>query len=259
MNAKIIVGMLSALSLTPALAAENYTGDAYAQDGGELLYHESHFLFDADGMHQRVVLYLCPDGKAFGRKIIRDDGDPQAPDFDMFDARTKYHEGVRVKDGKREVYVQRGGDQAEKVDPLQVPADGVIDAGFDVYVRKHWDDLAQGKTLQLPFLVPSKRAFYNFKLTSVAEASTPQKLVVRLSLGAWYAFLAPSIDVAYDRTTHRLLQFTGLSNIRDTDLKNYTVRIEFPKPSHEITQADVDSAKNLALVDSCKATAPATK
>ena len=257
MNVKIIVGLLAALSMTAARAAENYTGDAYAQDGGQLLYHESHFLFDADGMHQRVVLYQCPDGAAFGRKLIRDDGDPQAPDFAMLDARTDYREGVRRKDGKREVYVQRGDDQAEKSDALVVPADGVIDAGFDVYVRNHWDELAAGKTLQLPFLVPSKRAFYNFKLASVAGASTPQKLAVRLSLGAWYAFLAPSIDVVYDRTTHRLLQFVGLSNIRDTDLKNYSVRIEFPQPPHSVSQTDVDNAKALKLVHSCKATATA--
>ncbi|HET8941090.1 MAG TPA: hypothetical protein VFN13_03800 [Rudaea sp.] len=259
MNVKIIAAVFAALGMTTAIAAENYTGDAYAKDGGQLLYHESHFLFDADGMHQRVVLYLCPDGEAFGRKIIRDDGDPQAPDFAMLDARTDYREGVRRKDEQREVYVQRGSDQAEKSEAISVPADGVIDAGFDVYVRNHWDELAQGKTLQLPFLVPSKRAFYNFKLASVAAASTPQKLAVRLSLGAWYAFLAPSIDVVYDRATHRLLQFTGLSNIRDTDLKNYTVRIEFPQPAHSITQADVDNAKALKLAHSCKADAPTQK
>ena len=257
MNVKIIVGLFAALGMSTALAAENYTGDAYAQDGDQLLYHESHFLFDADGMHRRVVLYLCPDGAAFGRKIIRDDGDPQAPDFSMVDARTDYREGVREKNGKREIYVQRGADQAVKTEKLDLAADGVIDAGFDVYVRTHWNDLVKGKTLQLPFLVPSKREFYNFKLASVDDASTPQKLAVRLSLGAWYAFLAPSIDVVYDRTTRRLLKFTGLSNIRDANLKNYTVRIEFPKPPHSVTQADVDNAKTRALTHSCKAPASA--
>ncbi|MGA9333193.1 MAG: hypothetical protein WBV39_02830 [Rudaea sp.] len=259
MNPKIIVGLIGALGFAPAMAAQNYSGDAYAKDGGQLLYRESHFLFNADGAHQRVVLYECPDGKPFGRKLIRDDGDPQAPDFAMRDARTDYREGVKRDAGAREVYVQRGDDQAQKSEVLKVPDDGVIDAGFDVYVRKHWNELAQGKTLQLPFLVPSKREFYNFKLASVPDASTPKRLAVRLSLGAWYAFLAPSIDVAYDRATHRLLQFTGLSNIRDTDLKNYNVRIEFPKPPHDVTQADVDNAKNLALVATCKASAPAPK
>lgn len=256
---KIIVVLGAMLSLTAASAAENYRGDAYALEDGRLLYRESHYLFDADGMQQRVVLYLCPDGRAFGRKTIRDEGDPQAPDFAMFDARTNYREGVRHKDGKREDYVQRGADQGEKSEPLQVSADGVIDAGFDVYVRKHWNELVQGKTLQLPFLVPSRGVFYTFKLASVADASTPQKLAVRLSLGAWYAFLAPSIDVVYDRTTRRLLQFTGLSNIRDVHLKNYNVRIEFPQASHPVTQAEIEAAKTRVLTATCDATAATTK
>jgi hypothetical protein len=77
-----------------------------------------------------AVNALCctnaPTARAFARKRSRDDGDAQAPDFDLVDARVGYREGVRRNGAQREVYVQRSAMQAEQADPLQLPADGVI-------------------------------------------------------------------------------------------------------------------------------------
>lgn len=224
-----------------------YTGDAYALDGNALAYREAHYLMD----DEHLVVYSCADGRPFARKTIRELGDAQAPDFDMRDARWGYREGVRGRGGSREVYVQRSPELAEKSAPLALPADGVIDAGFDAYVHRHWDALARGNTLRFKFLVPSKRTFYAFDLSRVDSASTATQLTLRLALGAWYAFLAPHIDVTYDRTTQRLLRFTGMSNIRDEKLKNLDVRIEFARAPVPASDTQVAAARNAALVASC--------
>ena len=258
MTSKIIAMLLTGLVLGSASAAQHYNGDAYDLDSGRLLYHESHFLFEDNGVHERLVLYRCPDGRAFARKIVRDDGHAQAPDFDMRDARTGYREGVRRQNGKRVVYVQRGADHALKSAPLDLPPDGVIDAGFDVYVHRHWDALSRGETLRFSFLVPSKRKFYTFKLKRLDSDSTAGILALRLSLGAWYAFLAPHIDVRYQRKTRRLLHFAGLSNVRDTHLENYGVRLTFPTPARAIPQSAVDAAEQTALVPVCASSVSAT-
>jgi hypothetical protein len=248
-GAVLLLALFAVAPGTPA--AETWTGDAYDLGSGALRYRESHYLSANDGAQHRVVLYSCPDGRPFARKQIRDDGDPQAPDFDMLDARLGYREGVRRNSGKRDVYVQRTPDLSEKTEPLNLPNDGVIDAGFDAYVHKHWDALARGGSLSLPFLVPSKRMFYTFKLAKVENASNAATLSLRLSLGAWYAFLAPHIDVTYDRNTQRLLRFEGMSNIRDEALKNYNVRIEFPKAPATLTADQLAAALAVPLVTVC--------
>lgn len=252
MNVKSIVALALSLVCTTAQGAESYTGNAFLLDGGALVYRETHYLFDGE----HLVVYACPDGSAFARKSVHIGADPQAPDFSLFDARLGYREGVRGRDGARTIYVQRGPDQAEKSAPLDLPPDGVIDAGFDAYVRRHWDALVRGDTLRFAFLVPSKRTFYAFDLAKVDSTRNASSVTLRLSLGAWYAFLAPHIDVSYDRATRRLLRFAGMSNMRDANLKNLNVRIEFPHLPMPATAAEIARAQNLPLAHSCVAAAP---
>jgi hypothetical protein len=256
MSAKIIAGALLALSAFAsahvAAAAEIYTGNAYDLDSGILLFREVHYRFAVDNVPQRLVLYRCPDGRVFARKQLHDDGNAQAPDFDLIDMRLNYREGVRQHGDRREVYVQRSADKPEQTAPLMVPPNGVIDDGFDEFVRQHWDALAAGGSLNLPFLVPSRRVFYPFKVQKVENAANPATLTIRLSLGAWYAFLLPHIDVVYDRTSRHLLHYEGLSNIRDSAGKSYKVRIEFataaePPP----TPQKIDEAMAAPLTASC--------
>lgn len=248
-STKSIAATLFAFAAVPALAAETWTGDATLADGGAPAYREIHYLFG----DERLVVYTCPDGRAFARKTIHEGSDAQAPDFSMLDARWGYREGVRGNGKTREIFVQRAPDQAQKSAPLDLPPDGVIDAGFDAYVRRHWDALARGDALRFKFLVPSKRTFYAFDLSRVDADSDATRLTLRLALGAWYAFLAPHIDVTYDRSTRRLLRFAGMSNIRDEKLKNLDVRIEFPQAPVAATTEQVAAARNAPLATSCAA------
>ncbi len=248
-NAKSIAAALIALACLPVIAAETWTGTAYLADGGAPAYGEVHYLLG----DERLVVYTCPDGNPFARKTIHEGSDAQAPDFSLRDARWGYREGMRGSGEAREAFVQRAPDQAEKSAPLDLPPDGVVDAGFDAYVRRHWDALAHGDTLSFKFLVPSKRTFYAFNLRRFDASSDAAHLTVRLSLGAWYAFLTPHFDVTYDRHTRRLLRFVGMSNIRDEKLKNLDVRIEFPQAPVAATAQQVANARAEPLAKSCAA------
>jgi hypothetical protein len=247
LDAKSIAAVLLVLVAQPAFAAETWIGDATPTDGGAPPYREIHYLLDGE----RLVVYSCPDGRPFARKTISEGGDAQAPDFSMLDARWGYREGVRGNGKAREIFVQRAPDQPEKSAPLDLPADGVIDAGFDTYARLHWDALARGDSLRFKFLVPSKRTFYAFDLSRVDADSDATHLTLRLALGTWYAFLAPHIDVTYDRHTRRLLRFAGMSNIRDEKLRNLDVHIEFPQAPVAATKEQVDAARSAPLTKSC--------
>jgi hypothetical protein len=233
---------------------ESFSGDAYAIAGGDLLYHETHFQFADDTGTEQLVLYRCPNGQPFARKRSHDDGNAQTPDFDLVDARLGYREGVRRRGDQREVYVQRTAAQPEQADLLRVPPDGVIDSGFDAFAQKHWHELQRGDTVRFNFLVPSRRTFFAFKVSRIANPTAPSgALTFRLSSGSWFSFLLPHIDITYDTATRHLVRYEGLSNIRGANGKNLQVRYEYPKiaVNHDVAPADIAAAIATPLASSC--------
>ncbi|MET0935367.1 MAG: hypothetical protein ABWX83_05225 [Luteibacter sp.] len=228
-----------------APAAERFVGEAYAPDSGKLLYREVHVVDD----NRQVVQYQCPDGKAFARKVLDGGSNVTGPDFTFVDARSGDEEGVRSKGGERIVYTKRGS-AAEVAKPLPAMKGGVIDAGFDAYVRKHWDSLGK-RGESIPFLLPSRFAFYDVRL--VDGRDTGGKRSMTMKLDSWLAFAAPSVTLTYTTADRQLRRFEGMGAIRGANGKRGTVRIEFPPGKREPGVADtvVDAAVAAPLDGRC--------
>lgn len=242
-----------------AAEALRFEGSARDVDSGEVLYHETHYLqFTGDRVDQRLVLYRCPNEEAaFARKSVRYGGAPEQPEFELTDARRGYREGLqRLSDGRVEAFVRHGRDSLEQRAGLGSGSIFVADAGFDEFLKRHWDALQRGDEVRLNFLVPARLGAIAFKIRKHRDERSGDRdaSVIRLSLGAWWGFLAPHIDAAYDRQTRQLLRYQGLSNLRDRDGRNLTVDIEFPPESRRgTTVASVDHARRSRLVDACGA------
>ncbi|SAI69445.1 Uncharacterised protein [Bordetella ansorpii] len=248
--------LLAALSLilTPALshaqglpAAEHYVGIARTDDGREA-YREAHWVTRADGRQSRLVLYLCPDGRPFARKWVRGPLGGSTPDFALEDARDGYLEGARAGT----VYTRDNATAQQESARVSAPADAVIDAGFDDYLRTHWDALSNGGAIH--FLVPGRHAFLPLRIR--AEDGQLDGVPVRrfhLRLDAWYGFAAPKLEVAYRVADRRLLRFTGIGSLRDGNGGSQAVRIDFPDKlrAPAPTRQDIDAAATQPLVSRC--------
>src|SRR5579862_2432120 len=108
--------LLAIATIVPATAhadVQSYEAYAYSSDG-QLLYRESHWLYTGDGVGQHLIVYRCPNGEPFGRKNANDAPGAATPDFEMLDARSGYREGVRTRDGHREVYKQANSRSPEQ-------------------------------------------------------------------------------------------------------------------------------------------------
>lgn len=203
-------------------AGERYIGIARTEDGREA-YREAHWIARAGGRQTRLVLYLCPDGRPFARKEVRGDIGGSAPDFVLDDARDGYREGAR--DGT--VYTRDNATAPQRTARVDLPTDGVIDAGFDDYLRGHWNALSVGGAIR--FLVPSRHAFLPLRIRS--EDGRMDGVPVRrfhLRLDAWYGFAAPTLEATYRAADRRLLRFVGIGSLRDGNGGAQPVRIDFP-------------------------------
>ncbi len=223
----------------PLAAAEREDARALARDDGRLLYREVHYQ-DRDGdADRRVVLYRCPDGTAFARKIVRSHGDATQPDFAFHDARNGYREGVRTRDGAREIFVQRG-EGAPRTATLPAADDAVIDAGFDAAVRTHWAALGDAPQ-RLSFLLPERFAFMPVRVAKVGDVDGMRAL--RMSVDTWFGFAVPPIELRYGLDDRRLREFAGPGTVRDARGRPREVRIVFPaRPTRSVAATEVAAA-----------------
>lgn len=234
-----LAAMTVSVSAFANVPITHYVGTAFDQTGHEL-YTESHWISRNAGETERLILFRCPDGKAFARKRVEDAGHAESPLFELDDSRYGYREGVRIaSNGKREVFVRRGTGQTEQTALLESVPRLVVDAGFDRFIATHWNALAAGKKQRVEFLLPSRLRTYSFMLSPRGADQIDGKPVLRfrLELDAWFGFALPSIDMAYSTDTKAIREYTGVSNIRGSDGKNLNVHIEFPPTT---LSADVD-------------------
>lgn len=234
---------------------DRYEGLAYDLGSGELVYREVHWRYEVQGRPARLVLYRCPNGAAFARKHVWTTRDAVAPNFEFHDARSGYSEGVRGAGAQRDVYWQAERDQPTEQRTLAFSADAVVDAGFDALIRKRWNALQAGESVEAQFLVPSRLEFLD---VSIAKVDTPTDASsntthLRMELDTWYGFAAPQTDLVYRSSDRWLLRFEGIGSIRDEDGHNLEVRIEFPPRLHvlSVDRDELDAAIAMPLAKRC--------
>ncbi|WP_434988930.1 hypothetical protein [Xanthomonas melonis] len=229
-----------------AAAVTRIDADAFDADSGALRYRESHWLLDDGG---RLVLYRCPNGQAFARKQV--DGGGSAPDFSLSDARDGYREGVRRRGEVREMFQQPPG-KPERRTPLPAGEDErVIDAGFDAYLRAHWDALATAPR-RVDFVLPSLQRQLAFRVERIDDVAGQRRF--RIALDTWYGAAVPSLEVRYSIAGKRLLEFRGVGNLRDAQGRYPRVRIVFPDTAPRAgTEAELQQAREQPLTSSCAA------
>lgn len=217
-------------------------GDARSPDRSRLLYRESHLIRqDGDRPLERLVLYRCPDGRAFARKRIDYRNSALAPDFELVDARG-HREGLRRQGDRVLVW---SGDGAPRT--LSRPAAPLVaDAGFDEYLRRHWPAATSGQPQRIAFAVPAYGRSLDFKVRSRPPRDGAGLQRFELRLDGVLGRLAPPIRVEYD-DQRRLRRFVGLTDIRDARGDQVEAEIVFPGPPRRVDGAAWQAASAAPL------------
>jgi hypothetical protein len=242
------------LCFAPAAQASvdyvTYTGIARAPQGEQALYREHHVVQYQNGqLTDRVVLYQCTTGESFARKEVHY-SDLLAPDFRLEDQSNGVVEGVSQAGGRRWVFFKDGFAGTETRAPVPAVGGLVADAGFDEFIRSHWQSLVSGRSEPIRFLVPSLLKEMSFTVRHQGEAviqGVPAE-VFRLNLAGVLGWFLSGIDVYYSKERRVLLRYQGLSNLRDNHGRNFATAINFPvdrdKPA---TEADMRAALSVPL------------
>jgi hypothetical protein len=225
----------------------HYSGTAYSLDNDQILYREDHTLTMKDGQPiERTTLYYDADNQLFAEKNNRyrsqfnnsdsnnsdssntGSDNSATPDFMLTDDRYGYSESME-QDGKRwRVEYKEPEESGNKIlsKPDYTP---VIDAGFDEFVRAHWNDLMEGDTVNFSFAVPSRLEWIDFRLIPLAQKDGTLTVEMRLK-SRWIAWLLDPVFLTYDIKSKRLLTYRGLTNIRTMNGDGIKAEIRYTYP-----------------------------
>ena len=205
-----------------ALMAEPWiTGYAYSKESDQLLYHEVHYRSSLESSVSNRVDYIAPDQEVIVAKTLDFSESLLAPAIEQRDYRNATAIFTRYTSTGFEVGY-KNNDTALRVNSLNRSESLVVDAGFDSFVRQHWDTLIEGDTVRAQFLVPARLDTVNIGIRATQQTHCRTQsdqalcLIVRpaglLRLLGW--FVDP-LYLAYERDSKRLLQYSGISNLLD--------------------------------------------
>ena len=225
------------LGLSPpsiAVAASGQAiGEAYDLENDELLYREV-YCAGADP-DQVEVIYSDSEGQLLARKKLDYSSGAATPSFVQHNIYSSEVIEVGLDAGKVTMSII----DAESAEPKKVSssqANGklplVIDAGFDEFVRAHWDSLTDGdkKSFLFPFAERSRMVELRIKPTSCSYGTETDQCF-RLEMSNWFIrMLVAPIELGYDPEMRRLTRYRGLSNIGDGKGGGSIVDIRYDYP-----------------------------
>ncbi len=245
--------LLAGVPLGAPAADLTFIGRAHDLDTGTLLYVEVHAVSDSgEPRESRVVSYRCANGATFARKTLDFSGAREAPAFSLVDARSGVSEGLE-RGARGPTVFERSRGTPGRSKALGDVAGMVADAGFDEFVRAHWEALDAGDALVVPFLVPSRLDTVRFRVRKAGETTIDGRpaSVFRLSVASPLGWFLPDIDVSYRRQDQRLLRYRGVTNLRDGAGDMISAQIDFSDDDRTVGAVDLEALQAQPLARGC--------
>lgn len=231
----------------PVLAAAvdtvtaRFYGYAYDLESGKYLYTEVHRQ-KLEGEHWRggTIHYFAPDGREIGAKTLDFAASPYVPVYDYQLPALHYREAITAVGEQIEMLKARDG----KTRTASVSNDEPIaaDSGFHSFLRAHFQELLDGKTVAFTFVAAGNLDSFKFRAKRIEDTTFEGKPAVRFKVEAnsLLRLVAPELYLTYDPEQRRLLEYRGPSNVIDPKTDEvYKTRIVYP------SQTPADAPKNL--------------
>lgn len=209
-------GNLIAQSKNPSLSfySEVHTANAFLdKDKEKPIYTEKHTAVYRSGkietstneyfnLNREKIAELNSD---YSKSLIM-------PTYIFRDFRTGFVEGLRWVDGRYFIFRQEKG-KPEEQNLLDNRENVFSCQGWHYYLIANLEHL-QKKPLQMKLIFPSKLDYYSFQIKLLDTESNLMRF--RLEFDNWFMRLfAPYLDLTYDKTAKKILQYYGPSNILD--------------------------------------------
>ncbi|MEM7027832.1 MAG: hypothetical protein AAF410_06375 [Pseudomonadota bacterium] len=183
------------------------------------------------------VTYTDRANNIFAIKDVDYSDDVVMPDFSLENQETGHVESaIKQSDQLQIIFSSKQTEEKEQA-TIPLPEKAIIDAGFDQFIIKYWDQIIEGEKLVRQMLIPSMKRFIEFRIyqSEKDEVNGIRTLIVEPN-SLLLRFVADPLVLQYDLDQPRLNLFEGVSNMRDAQGKNLLVKIKFD-PNFEQAKA----------------------
>ncbi len=216
---------------TGAKPSAVYEGIALDKKTGLPLYKEQHEeIVENDKCVGLSTIYRDMRNTTIAKRTVSFRDKETIPNFRTEDMRDGYLEGARVSGDSVHLYWRRNLRSELNEKTLLIPEPAVVDAGFNNFVKLHWDELLEGSTLHFNFGAPVALDYYPFRIFKKSETMVQGRGRVEMQCDIdnflVRLFVKPII-LTYDVETRRLVEYQGISNINDSLGKSHVVTIHY--------------------------------
>ena len=215
----------------PNIEAENIKIIGIANnDDGKFLYCEVIHQIDEN----QIGIDYKKDGKLFATKNINFKDSPYAPEITQYDMRSG--EKREVTANQKNLYLKYQPNKNKKMVQEKIAKKDVqiIDAGFDNFMRTHWNELTSGKVLSIGFgsiahqkVLPLRVSKKPLEKCAVKSADNENFTCFWVDIdNALLRLILGNIKLTYD-DHYRLRQFDGVVNLQSDDENNQTAVINY--------------------------------
>lgn len=197
---------------------------------GQFLYCEQ---IEQPSEHVLIVNYIY-DGKKFAEKKINYTGNPATPLIYQKDFRSGEVRQAEISQQTIELHYQENSHKKSEQANIPLADVDVIDAGFDYFVRQHWDELQTGKVLPVNFasmphlkVLPLRVSAQPLTKCAIKSEQENKHFCFLVEIdNALLRLLLGNIKLTYDQQ-HRLTNFKGVVNIEDDKATTQIAKISY--------------------------------
>ena len=242
----VVMGILSASLPADSECVQNPDADIVGRaadvETGEFLYCEYHFFGD-DGKTTRVEYRKAPS-RLFAKKLLRytsaeqPQADPARPEVEQEDFRIGEKRQALWRGDKMVLRYKSAAEEPWRETQVAERRVDVVDGGFDVVVREHWDELIGGKAFAIGFASPVHQRSIKLQVTAKDRDKCDNMQVSDLAaeqLQCFYVepknrllrWLVEPLQLVYDSQSRRLHQYCGVVNVKNGEGKSFSARITY--------------------------------
>ena len=231
---RLLAAVLTSLAALAAEAQPAETlrlyGYAYDLESNAYIYTEVHAQRIENGKWTGgTIAYYAPDGTRIGIKALDFTRDEFVPEYQMQLA-DGYSEAILDSGDPLKMERRAGRDRPVEHESIKRPVVLCADSGFHNFMRAHFKELIEGQTLKFHLAVAGSLDTFRFRVKRVEDTTFEEQPAVRFLVepDSLLRFVADPLQLTYEPTQRKLLEFRGISNVHDPRTgRQFTARIAY--------------------------------